>query len=116
MLLLYRELDHPNIVRYYGASFKYKDTKHKRDMQWIMIMEVCSYTLKDKFIHPEVDNPGKLIQSSPQQLIAMEMMAEYALQLSCGVKYLHDKGFVHRDLKLENILVRYILLSNFLYI
>ncbi|KAH3892636.1 uncharacterized protein LOC127858136 [Dreissena polymorpha] len=100
-----RELDHPNIVRYYGATYTFRHAQQKRDMQWIMIMEVCNYTLKDKFISPEVSNPGKLALGSTAQLDAMVVMADFALQLGKGVFYLHQKGFVHRDLKLENILV-----------
>lgn len=99
-----RELEHPNIIRYYGATYRYKD-KRQKDMQWIMILEICKCTLKEKFVSPDVNNPGKLSADSRSQMTAMINMAEFALQLLSGLKYLHQKGYVHRDLKLENVLV-----------
>ncbi|WAR25554.1 STY46-like protein [Mya arenaria] len=100
-----RELDHPNVVRYYGATYRFRNPNLQKEMQWIMIMEVCKYTMKQKFVDPQRSNPGKCVACSPSQVDNMVAMADVALQLCRGVDYLHQKGFVHRDLKLENILV-----------
>ena len=71
-----------------------------------VFFQVCKWTLKQKFVDLDVRNPGKLVACSPSQLEAMVVMADFALQLCRGVDYLHQRGYVHRDLKLENILVR----------
>lgn len=68
-------------------------------------MEYCSDTLKSVFIDGTFENPGKLPVYSAQ-VEAMETMARYVIQISEGLEYIHSKGLVHRDLKLENILVR----------
>ncbi|KAL3853546.1 hypothetical protein ACJMK2_017081 [Sinanodonta woodiana] len=105
-----RDLDHQHIVKYYGATFKYRNIRQRKDLQWIMVLETCKDTLKNVFIGPEVENPGKVSNDSGHQMRAMKFMASYAIQICKGLKYLHDKGFVHRDVKLENILV---LINNF---
>lgn len=68
-------------------------------------MEVCKHTLKHKFIDKDKHNPGKQSVGSEAYQQAMVSMASMCLQVCSGVKYLHEKGYVHRDLKLENILV-----------
>ncbi|XP_078593962.1 mitogen-activated protein kinase 11-like [Branchiostoma floridae x Branchiostoma japonicum] len=35
----------------------------------------------------------------------MKHVTGIAIQLAEGLKYIHSKGYLHRDLKLENILV-----------
>jgi len=100
-----RELDHPNIVRYYGATYRFENEKQKTGMQWIMLMELCECTLKHCFLEEEKYSPGKHTLDSTDYHAAMVSMSTICSQLTSGVKYLHEKGFVHRDLKLENILV-----------
>lgn len=70
-------------------------------------MECCVGSLKDVFVDKsqyKIDNPanGKTFGEREK---AIRNMAEYAVQLCNGISFLHSKKMVHRDLKLENVLV-----------
>lgn len=71
-----------------------------------MIMEYCDDTLKSKFIDSEYDNPAKVGNIYSVQVEQMEELARYAMQMCRGLEYLHKKKLVHRDMKMENILVK----------
>jgi serine/threonine protein kinase len=70
-----------------------------------MIMERCDQTLKSKFLDSDYDNPAKVGSIHSLQMKQMGELARYALQICSGLGYLHKKELVHRDIKLENILV-----------
>ena len=101
----FREVNHENIVTYYGCTLQ-QIGKTRRNVHWIMIMEYCDDTLKNKFINSEYDNPAKVGNIYSVQVGKMEELARYAMQICRGLEYLHTKKLVHRDMKLENILVR----------
>nr|XP_034307373.1 uncharacterized protein LOC105333658 isoform X2 [Crassostrea gigas] len=94
-----REMKHRNLIRYYGCTLQVKSS----NLHWIMILEYCKCTLRDKVIHEDYQNPGK-VDHSLQQTPKLEM-ARYASQICQGLEFLHGKDLVHRDLKLENILL-----------
>ncbi|XP_033744460.1 uncharacterized protein LOC117330353 [Pecten maximus] len=99
-----RELKHPNVVHYHGAVLRMDGTGKHSKVFWIMVLEYCTDTLKSVFIDAEYENPGKC-PIYPDQVEAIESMAKYFVQICEGVSYFHRKGLVHRDLKLENILI-----------
>jgi serine/threonine protein kinase len=101
----FREVKHENIVAYYGCTLQ-QSGQTRRNVHWIMIMEYCDDTLKNKFINSEYDNPAKVGNIYSVQVGQMEELARYAMQICRGLEYLHTKKLVHRDMKLENILVR----------
>ncbi|XP_069141272.1 tyrosine-protein kinase Fer-like [Argopecten irradians] len=99
-----RELKHPNVVHYYGAVLKMDGTGRSSKVYWIMVLEYCTDTLKSVFIDGSYRNPGKL-RDYPDQIESIESMSKSFVQICEGVSYFHKKGLVHRDLKLENILI-----------
>lgn len=92
-------MEHRHLIRYYGCTLQVKGAK----VHWIMILEFCECTLKDRLINDDYQNPGK-VDESLQQKPKLEM-ARYSSQICHGLEYLHSKDLVHRDLKLENVLV-----------
>lgn len=75
-------LNHPNIIKAFGFCFG--DSKHKPSI----LLEFCPFNLK-KCIKTLNDN----------QRIAV------IIEISDAMKHVHKAGIIHRDLKLENILL-----------
>lgn len=98
-------MDHKNIVHYYGATLREEKVRGKNRLFWIMVMEHCSGTLKDKIINEDYDNPAKVGKIYSVQVEQMEEMARMVMEICEGLRYIHNKDMVHRDLKLENVLV-----------
>ncbi|XP_069125049.1 uncharacterized protein [Argopecten irradians] len=97
-----RDLKHKNIVTYFGSVLT---QNQKSQITWIMLLEYCQGTMKDVFLDESFKNPGKLGNRREEQHKAMKNMAQYVVELCHGLQYLHGKDLVHRDLKLENVLV-----------
>ena len=47
----------------------------------------------------------KVLANSPNKKFTERQIKFYMIQLISGLKYLHDSSIMHRDLKLENLLL-----------
>jgi len=89
-------LEHPHIIKLYGTSF----LKRQGISRVILVMENCKGNLKSQiFDHPEA-TPAKA--TSPA---VFRDVCQWAKQITDALAFIHNQGVIHRDLKLENILV-----------
>ncbi|KAL1543892.1 mitogen-activated protein kinase kinase kinase [Salvia divinorum] len=82
-IALLRKFEHENIVQYYGTE---KDDSHL-------------------YIFLELVTKGSLLSLYQKYTLRDSVVSAYTRQILHGLKYLHDQGVVHRDIKCANILV-----------
>ena len=87
-------LKHPHIVQFYGILLD-KDT-----LKTVLVMEKCKGNLKNH-IFRELESPP----SRSKDPTVLEEVRRCAKEFTDGLVFMHAMGVVHRDLKLENILV-----------
>ena len=85
-----RKLDHPNVARY---ILIYDKVKVFQPNAVYIIQDYCQFTLA-----------ALISDTSPG--IEGTVMRAAVKQIASGLKYLHDKGIVHMNLKPSNILVK----------
>lgn len=95
-ILFARELTHPYIVKYYGT-----DLQHCRNGTRVMIvLELCSCSLRSHEMSYLEKAPARLSSEA-----AKKKVLGWAINILEALRYIHSRGFVHGDLKLDNILV-----------
>ena len=91
-----RKLDHRHVVKFFGTSLY----KKEGITRVILVMEKCKGDLKSQiFDHPEAA-PAKARNAA-----VLREVCRWAREITDALAFIHNQGFVHRDLKLENILV-----------
>ena len=94
-VFVFRKLEHPHVVKFYGTSLLDDDGSTRV----VLVMEKCKGNLKSHIFSQPECIPGK---SGPR---AERIASLWVRQITKALNYIHGEGIVHRDLKLENILV-----------
>ncbi|CAH3130379.1 unnamed protein product [Porites lobata] len=89
-----RVLNHPHIVQFYGISLV------KSTSRMIFVMEKCKGNLKNYIFRELKSAAGR----SENPTIVGDL-CRYAKEITDGLAFIHAMEVVHRDLKLENILL-----------
>ena len=87
-----KKLNHPNVI-------KVKDVIDKKD-KLLIFMEYCNGESLSKCLYKYTDINNS--EGFPEEIIRYLMK-----QIVDAVIYLHDKNIIHRDLKLDNIMVHF---------
>lgn len=102
-ILFVRKLEHPHIVKFYGTSL----LKKEGTTRVILVMEKCKGNLKNEMFGRPESAPSKT--RNPAVFIAV---FQWVKEITDALAFIHKQGVVHRDLKLENILVCFVCYDN----
>lgn len=87
--LLLKLENHPNVIRFYESD----ETSNGITPQIYIVMELCPQNLKD------------YVEENKTKPFDFDIAFSYARQIIAGVAFIHGNSVLHRDLKLENILL-----------
>ena len=99
LLTFNRKLNYPYIVKFYGSSLLKKGDQTRA----VLVMELCKENLMRHIFQNPKNIPARIPSSTPP---TDRTTIGWAKDIANGLEYIHKQGYVHRDLKLENILVR----------
>ncbi|KAL9963746.1 hypothetical protein ACROYT_G027280 [Oculina patagonica] len=91
-----RELRHPNIVKFFGTNLQQSSCGTKV----MVILELCDCSLKTRIMSDPQNAPAR-----SEGVTVGKNVLFWALQILDALHYVHEKKFVHRDLKLDNLLL-----------
>lgn len=77
----------------------------------ILVLEKCKVNLKRYIFDHE-----ELVPATSRGPEAFKKVCQWVKEITDALAYIHEQGIVHRDFKLENILVRRKALSVYFYL
>ncbi|XP_078572721.1 uncharacterized protein LOC144859714 [Branchiostoma floridae x Branchiostoma japonicum] len=98
-----RHLKDPHIVDYYGLAAA--PHPESGGLRLGVLMEFCPYTLHSWLNGHKERTPAWWPDDETKMTAGFSTVKGLALQLCLGLKAMHEKRYMHRDLKLENVLV-----------
>ncbi|XP_060590684.1 uncharacterized protein LOC132745735 isoform X2 [Ruditapes philippinarum] len=99
-----RKFNHKNIVKIYGVCYTSGNGDYG-DNQLTMVLEYCDKSLEDLAFSDE-RLKCKNYKSMSERYQAFKFYVTMATGVCDGLTEMHGKGYLHRDLKLSNVLVK----------
>ncbi|XP_046839706.1 uncharacterized protein LOC124433902 isoform X1 [Xenia sp. Carnegie-2017] len=91
-----RHLKHDNVLQLIGVM------KQDDPQKYIFIMPLCKKSLRRVIF----DYPKNVPAQSHDTNFATSNYKKWAKEIANGLNYVHERGLVHRHLKLENVLIK----------
>ena len=99
---LCRNLDHKNVAKFYGALKLNTSHSIKKDPEkFVFVSAYYQRNLEKLIIFKKIETPG----SASNLRQAKGIFLKWAKEIADGLNYIHERGLVHRFLKLENVSV-----------
>ncbi|CAL9101317.1 unnamed protein product [Musa textilis] len=85
-VMMLANLKHPNIVRFLGAC--------RKPMVWCIVTE-----------YAKGGSVRQFLMKRQNRSVPLKLAVKQALDIAKGMEYVHGLGFIHRDLKSDNLLI-----------
>ena len=93
--IFFRQLEHNHMVAFYGVVM---DVQQKELNSLALVFELCFASLKNHIFTNEKNIPWKTKR-------AANITCQWGIDILNALEFIHSKKIVHRDLKLDNVLV-----------
>jgi serine/threonine protein kinase len=74
-----------------------------KEQKFVFVRTFCQANLRSVIFNDKSVTPAQASSSNINQ--AIDAFFKWAIEIADGLNYIHERGLIHRHLKLENILV-----------